>query len=136
MHSSDFDSDGTDTIPYRQNCVAEELAWCYAGDFSADSDPDEGFGNAAPDSLIVDFGSSCCEEHPHGAHRIRQFYRTVHCGRQVKDIVVASAACLEVVVDKERLPVECCCYEVQFQPTTVPVGVVDWLESLEGEVAG
>lgn len=95
------------------------------------SDLDEDFGNAAPRSSLaaVGFGSSYCEEHHHVAHRTRQFCRTTRYGRRVKDIVVASVACLVEAVDMERLPVEHCCHEVPFQPMTAPVAVVDWLEA-------
>lgn len=123
--SSDSDSDGTDRIPYRQSCVVEELAYRCSENVSAGSDLGEDFGNAAPNSLIVDFGSCCCEKHPHGAHHIRQFCRTVRYGRPAKDIVVASVACLEVAVDMEQLLVEYCYSEVPIPPTMVPVGVVE-----------
>lgn len=91
--------------PCRQSssdvAVSSDLARIAAG-----SDPNGDSGNAELNRTIADSGSSCCVER--GAHRIRQFDRTVRSDRLVDGTVVASGAYLVEVADRNQA-VACYC---------------------------
>lgn len=121
---SDFGIDSTGRTRYHRSSAGVEFASSWAR-IADDSDPNGDSGNVELNRTIAGSGSSCYVERRllRGAHRSRQYGRKVRFGRQVDGTVVASEACLAVVVDKTQAVA--CCYGVpgpEVGPKTGQVG--------------